>query len=197
MSDWPTLDQLEPIANWLAMRFAQKGASMSKVQQISSVLHYHCLERQGERTVINFGLLGAWLWREKKDFKDEEAVDVLCAVLRQYANRFKKLEDETKRLALYRSLTHFLTLLTWKFKVFSDKDKGEALREDLSQYGEQIQEVNDKILALREMEQSANFANLCQEIESLVEEKTKGSPFEARLAVGLTIESQEVGDESG
>jgi len=194
MKDWPTLDQLEPIANWLAMRFAQKGTSMNKVQQISSILHYHCLERQEERTVINFGLLEAWLWREKKDFKDEEAVDVLCAVLRQYANRFKELKDETERLALYRSLTHFLTLLIWKFKVFSEKkekvDKGKELRERLAaQYGKAIQGINAKILALKGMKPSDDFANLCQEIESLLEEKIKDLPFEARLALGLTIES--------
>ena len=185
MNDWPTLDQLEPIANWLAMRFAQSNVSMAKIQQLSSTLHYHCLEHRREGMVINFGLLGAWLWREKGDFKDGDAVDVLCALLRQYANCFKGLKDEAAKLALYRSLTHLLTLLTWKFKVFSDKEKGQALRESLAQYAEAVKEINEKIRNLKDMKPKDDFTGLCRDIEEALEGKTGELPFAARLAIGL------------
>lgn len=140
---WLTLAELEPVANYLAARFAQEGVSTRKVQGIMEVLQYHCLNRQTEGLRVEFGLLGGWLTRSQGDFKDATAFDVLCAVLLRFADHHDAFPDPAERRELYRLLTNWLSVLNWKFKALSNKDK--TLFNRVKQYANQMSQTTQAV----------------------------------------------------
>jgi hypothetical protein len=188
--DWPTLAELEPVANYIAVRLANQDTSMKKVQDISNVLQYHCIRRGQEGLRVEFGLLGGWLTRSETDFKDSEAFDVLCAILTQYADRFETLDDDVARRALYRSLSDWLAVLTWKFKAFSAKDKNTQIEKklirDVQGYAAHVQQTTTAVEALADLSTGASLADQCRRIGELLRDETSELSYQARLAVGLT-----------
>lgn len=180
--EWPTLAELEPVANYIAARFAQANTSVRKVQGISEVLHYHCLRREGGELRIEFGLLGGWLTRSRKDF-DKDAFDVLCAVLRQFADRHDALPDADDRRALYRLLTDWLSVLTWKFKAFADKDKWLLNQTEL--YAGNVTQTTQAVEALRGLTGRDSLAEKCRQIADQLQRDTANLPYVARMAVGV------------
>ncbi len=180
--EWPTLAELEPVANYIAARFAQKGVSVRKVQGISQVLEYHCLRREAGELRIEFGLLGGWLTRSRKDF-DEAAFDVLCAVLRRFADRHDALSDAGDRRALHRLLTDWLSVLTWKFKAFSDKDRW--LFNQTKPYAGNVAQTTQAVAALGTLTGRESLAERCRQIADQLQQDTANLPYVARMAVGV------------
>ncbi len=180
---WPTLADLEPVANYLAARFAQAGTATRKVQDISQVLQYHCLRREEDELRIEFGLLGGWLTRSRSQFKDPQAFDVLCAVLRQFARRHDQCPDFDDRRELHRSLTDWLSVLTWKFKAFADKDQG--LLNRTRPYARAVAGTTRAVAALRDLEGQESLAQRCREIAAQLRQDTADKPYLARMAVGV------------
>ena len=183
---WPTLTDLEPVANYLAARFAQAGTATRKVQDISQVLQYHCLAEEGEAVRIEFGLLGAWLTRSRNKFKDDAAFDVLCAVLSQFADRHDRFPDPDERRDLHRLLTHWLSILTWKFKAFAAKD-GQLLNQTRP-YAENVRQTTLLVAGLRDLRGEDSLAQSCRVIGEQLREDTADQPCLARMAVGLEKE---------
>lgn len=183
--EWPTLAELEPVANYIAARFAQRGVSTRKVQGISEVLQYHCLRREADELRIEFGLLGGWLTRSRKEFKSDEtdAFDVLCAVLRQFADRHDALSDAGDRRALHRLLTDWLSVLTWKFKAFADKD--EWLLNQTRPYASNVTQTTQAVAALGTLTGRESLAEKCRQIADQLQRDTADLPCVARMAVGL------------
>jgi len=180
--EWPTLAELEPVANYIAARFAQKGVSVRKVQGISQVLEYHCLRREAGELRIEFGLLGGWLTRSRRDF-DEAAFDVLCAVLRRFADRHDALPDAGDRRALHRLLTDWLSVLTWKFKAFSDKDRW--LLNQTKPYAGNVAQTTQAVAALGTLTGRESLAERCRQIADQLQRDTANLPYVARMAVGV------------
>jgi hypothetical protein len=187
VGDWPTLAELEPVANYIAVRLADEGTSMKKVQDISNVLQYHCVRQRNGSLRIEFGLLGGWLTRSKKEFKDSNAFDVLCSVLTQYADWFEALDDDVARRELYRSLTDWLAVLTWKFKAFSAEAAGikKKLIQDVQAHAASVQQTTEAVAALVSLSTGASLAGQCRQIADLLRQETAELPYQARLAVGL------------
>jgi len=181
--EWPTLAELEPVANYIAARFAQKDVSVRKVQGISQVLQYHCLRREAGELRIEFGLLGGWLTRSRKEFKDDAAFDVLCAVLRWFADRHDALPDADNRRALYRLLTDWLSVLIWKFKAFADKDKW--LLNQTKRYADNVAQTTQAVEALRTLTDRDSLAEKCRQIADQLKRDTADLPYVARMAVGV------------
>ena len=181
----PTLAELEPVANYIAARFAQKDVSKRKVQGISEVLQYHCLRREAGGLRIEFGLLGGWLTRSRKEFKSDEtdAFDVLCTVLRQFADRHDALSDAGDRRTLHRLLTDWLSVLTWKFKAFSDKDR--SLLNRTKPYASNVTQTTQSVKALADLTGRDSLAEKCRQIVDQLQEDTADLPYVARTAVGL------------
>jgi hypothetical protein len=189
--DWPTLAELEPVANYIAVRLANADTSMKKVQDIVKVLQYHCVRRGAQGLRIEFGLLGGWLTRSESEFtnkgKDKRAFAVLCSILTRFADRFEELDNEAARRELHRSLTDWLAVLLWKFKAFSAKEDGQKrLIRDVRQYATNVQETTTVVAALADLPGSASLAVKCREIVALLRQETATLPYQARLAVGLS-----------
>jgi len=188
--DWPTLAELEPVANYIAVRLAEQDTSMKKVQDISNVLQYHCVRREEGCLRVEFGLLGGWLTRSEKEFKDSNAFSVLCSVLTQYADHFETLRGDAARRELYRSLADWLAVLNWKFKAFSAEDKAtqakKKLIRDVQGYAANVQRTTAAVAALSGLSVGASLANQCRQIAELLRQETTDLPYQARLAVGLT-----------
>lgn len=181
--EWPTLAELEPVANYIAARFAQKDVSVRKVQGISQVLQYHCLRREAGELRIEFGLLGGWLTRSRKEFKDDAAFDVLCAVLRWFADRHDALPNADDRRALYRLLTDWLSVLIWKFKAFADKDRWLFNRTE--SYAGNVAQTMQAVEALRTLTDRDSLAEKCRQIADRLKRDTADLPYVARMAVGV------------
>lgn len=180
---WPTLTHLEPVANYLAARFAQAGTATRKVQDICQVLQYYCLREEGDGLRIEFGLLGGWLTRSRSKFRDDVAFGVLCAVLRQFADRHDQFPDPTQRRDLHRLLTDWLSVLTWKFKALSDKDEG--LLNQVRPYAKAVTRTTQAVAALRSMSGEDSLAQRCRQIAAQLREDTADQPYLARMAVGV------------
>ena len=185
--NWPTLAELEPVANYIAVRLADKGTSKRKVQDITNVLQYHCVRRRDEGLRIEFGLLGGWLTRSEKDFKDDAAFDVLCAMLTQYADRFELLDDDVARRSLLRSLTDWLTVLTWKFKAFSTKvdNVDKKLICEVKVHAGSVAGTTEAVHGLATLPTGASLAQQCAAIAEQLRHETADLDYQARLAVGL------------
>jgi hypothetical protein len=183
---WPTLAELEPVANYLAARFAQKGVSVRKVQGISEVLQYHCLRRQADGLHIEFGLLGGWLTRSRNDYKDDIAFDILCMVLGRFADRHDALSDAGERRDLYRLLTDWLSVLTWKFRALADKNQN--LLEQVSEYADQVEQTTQAVRALSDLTGEDSLAAMCRQIAGQLESDMASLPYRARMAVGVRKE---------
>jgi len=181
VESWPTLTDLEPVANYLAARFAQEGVSTRKVQGITQVLQYHCLHRDTEGLRIEFGLLGGWLTRCKDDFKDDAAFDVLCAVLSQFADRHDELSDPGERRDLHRLLTNWLSVLTWKFKALDD----EGLFDRVSRHADRVASTTQAVEALGNLEGEGSLVQGCRRILRQLRSDTADLPYLARMAVGV------------
>jgi len=180
---WPTVSELEPVANYLAARFAEKGTATRKVQDIAQVLQYHCLREENQGMRIEFGLLGGWLTRTRSTFKDDEAFNVLCAVLRQFADCHDQCVDFEQRRDLHRLLTDWLALLTWKFKAFADKE-GELLKQ-ARPYAEAVKETTQAVAALADLTGGDSLAHKCRGIAMQLRQDTADQPYLARMAVGI------------
>ncbi|HID61409.1 MAG TPA: hypothetical protein EYP49_01490 [Anaerolineae bacterium] len=116
----PTPADLDPIANFIAMRFALAGVSSSKVFQVLEVLHYHCLQMEGypPRLAFQLSKLNSWLDKSRRDFKDDEALEVLQVVLNWYDQTAQQHSDPPARLRIKHSLSDFMAVMTWKYKSF-------------------------------------------------------------------------------
>jgi hypothetical protein len=116
----PSLADLDPIANFIAMRFALAGVSTNKVLQLSEVLHYHCLQMEGSPPRLAFELskLTGWLVKSRDDFKDDDALEVLQATFNWYDRVARKCSDPSPRLRIKRSISDFVAVMTWKYKSF-------------------------------------------------------------------------------
>lgn len=185
---WPTLTDLEPVANYLAARFAQAGTATRKVQDISQVLQYHCLQREDEGLRIEFGLLGGWLTRSRSKFEDDAAFGVLCAVLRQFADHHDQFPDPDRRRDLHRLLTNWLSVLTWKFKAFADQDQ--ELLNQVRPYAGAVAGTTQAVAALRELEGQDSLGQRCRQIAAQLREDTADQPYLARMAVGVKTGSR-------
>lgn len=183
---WPTLTGLEPVANYLAARFVQAGTATRKVQGISQILQYHCLHRGEEGLRIEFGLLGGWLTRSRSKFKDDDAFGVLCAVLRQFADRHDRFPDLDQRRDLHRLLVDWLSVLTWKFKAFSDKDQ--KLLDQVRPYAGAVVRTTKAVAGLRNLNGQDSLAHECRQIAEMLREDTADQPYLARMAVGIERE---------
>jgi hypothetical protein len=175
---------LEPVANYLAARFVQAETATRKVQGIAQVLQYHCLHRGEEGLRIEFGLLGGWLTRSRDTFKDETAFDVLCAVLRQFADRHDAVSSPGERRDLHSLLTNWLSVLTWKFKALDDDD----LFERVKSYADQVAPTTRAVEALGELgglEGEDSLAQACRRISRQLRNDTADLPYLARMAVGV------------
>ena len=189
----PTLEELEPVANFLAARFAQASVSMNKVQDIAGVLTYHCVRRRGADLQIEFGLLGAWLTRARKIFvrkknqieiqEDVEGFSVLCAVLSQFADRYDALKSESERRALHRLLMDWLAVLIWKFKTLADKDK--TLLSQAKPHAARVAATTQKVAELAAMPRQDSLAARCRAITEQLRQDTAELPYVARFAVGM------------
>lgn len=129
----PTLADLEPIANFIAMRFALAGVSSNKVYQILEVFHYHCVDLDKPTRSVNLELvkLTNWLTQSGKEFKDEDARNVLAAVLDWYKNQWQGRLAPPDRRRIKKSVADFLMLVTWKYNAFG-KDKIDRIPEVLA-----------------------------------------------------------------
>jgi hypothetical protein len=181
--EWPTLTELEPVANYVAARFARAGVSTNKVQEISGVLQYHCVYHEAGELRIEFGLLGGWLTRSRKEFQDNTAFDVLCAILRKFADRHDAISDVGERRALYRLLTNWLSILTWKFKALVDKE--EWLLNQARPYADNVVPTTQAVKALGDLTGQDSLAERCRQIAEQLQQDTADLPYVARLAVGL------------
>ncbi len=181
---WPTLTELEPVANYLAARFVQAETATRKVQGISQVLQYHCLHRGEDGLRIQFGLLGGWLTRSRDTFKDETAFDVLCAVLRQFADRHDAISSPSERRDMHGLLSNWLSVLTWKFKALKDEQLFERVSEYAGQVAPTTQAVED-LGGLGGLEGEDSLAQACRRISRQLRSDTADLPYLARMAVGV------------
>ncbi|MDY7034175.1 MAG: hypothetical protein SVY10_20000, partial [Thermodesulfobacteriota bacterium] len=121
----PTLSELEPVANYVAMRFALVGVSKTKVMQILELFHSHVFKvtyRANEKPTLNLDitLLTNWLTQAKGINNGELGTKVLQKVLLWYNNECSRRTSDKEKRHIYESLSNFLTIVSWKFKCFED-----------------------------------------------------------------------------
>lgn len=113
----PTLADLDPIANYIAIRFALSGVSKNKLYQILEVFHYQCLKIENNLLILELAKLSNWLRKSSSSFRDQNALCVLLTVLSWYDTTAQNFDDLASRQKLKQSLSEFMALMAWKFEA--------------------------------------------------------------------------------
>jgi len=118
----PILADLDPIANFIAMRFALAGVSSNKIHQILEIFNYSCIEMEGSppHICLNLAKLNSWLLHSRGDFKDNNAINIFIRIVDKY-DEMSVYASDSERSRILKSIRDFFSILVWKYDAFAGK----------------------------------------------------------------------------